>query len=81
MNDSVRPQQDVYTTIAGIVADLARKRIMEGRSNKWMPIEGYAALMADKLSRWFETRSESEIEELVVDAFMLMAKQALSEDK
>lgn len=68
INDSM------FEQVIEVVAEKVRERIALGKFNRFMSTEGLAALMTDKLQRWFETRDESELDELAVDAFLLLFK-------
>jgi hypothetical protein len=57
-----------------LLAEKAQERINLGRFNRFMSLEGHAALLCDKLQRWFMHRDDNEIEECAVDAFFILLK-------
>lgn len=60
--------------VAQIVTERANERINNGLYNRLVSLDGYAALMLDKLQRWFKTRNEEELEELAIDGFFVLLK-------
>ena len=65
--------------VADMIADRTNDRIQEGKFSKFMSLEGLAALMFDKLQRWFETKDVAELEELAVDGFLVLLKSVQDE--
>lgn len=53
------------------LVELVDARLRSGERIKHMPVEGEVALLVDRLSRWFKTRNEDELELMLVDAVCL----------
>lgn len=62
-------ENDVTDSLA-MVSHHIRARLSSGSIPKFMGIEGFMALLHDRVVRWFETRDEDEILQLVSDGFV-----------
>ncbi len=63
---------NVYDDVAAMLADSAKTKVTSGSFPMWMPLEGCVALMCDKLQRWLVSKDDQELENMAVDAFLLL---------